>query len=752
MTMFHDSKQLHSIRRLLLPATHAQRSLEDRFRGELTLGFGLFELLVTFLAAVTELGWGTPGLGWLYLATLFPLVGLLAWMRRGGDPVAVGSTMVGLMFLVLALTNVLTGGKAIGANIAIPTVALVAVMISPPRLAWAWLVLIAIQIALAAWMRSHGVISPLSPDPTWVQSATDRVPLFFSLGSAVIGWTMIRALENYRLNLIASRQAEADADARAAFSTERFISFAEVAADGFWETDEELRLSFVSRSFADAMGLGAEQMIGLTPGEAYLKRFPEAPLINQFMEPLIRRQAFSDLLFPVLDLQGMRAWLRCLGRPVFDADGAFAGFRGVVRDVTQQRRYEREIRKNAERLRLITENLPATIVYYDAQERYQFCNELACQVLGLPREQLIGRTMLEVRGEAIYSGFREHVAKTLAGEGASFEGDGYWKGKHYYFQTNYIPDVNEEGKVQGFYSATFDITTIKNSEAAIKEAASRLSLITDSVPAHIYHVDAERLITFSNRASQDMVGKPADEIEGQPVSSMYGAAVFPLLEAQLESAFSGQQETFEYESGKRHFRATFLPETGESGVHGVYGLVSDITPFKQIEMELRRLSLFDPLTGLPNRRRFIEKLDEAISRSERTGEVAGLIFLDLDHFKPVNDNFGHEVGDEILKTFGSRISASIRKTDTVCRLAGDEFVVILENLGSEHDATLVAQKITAAMSPSVEIGGHTLTLSTSMGIAIRKPGEKDGDALLRKADAALYVAKNRERGSYELAT
>lgn len=738
-------------RQLLLPAWHAERSLEDRFRSELALGFGLFELLVTALAAFTELGWGTPGLGWLYVGTLIPLLGLLMWLRRGGEPLAVGSSMVGLMFLILAVTNVLTGGQAIGANIAIPTVALVAVMISPPRLAWFWLLLVAIQIGLSAWMRSHGVVSPLRPDPEWVRSAADRVPLFFSLGSAVIGLTMIRALDNYRLNLTASRQAETDAEAKAAFSTERFTDFAEVAADGFWETDDELRLVYVSSSFAAAMGLSTEQMLGLTPGEAYGRRFTDAPAIKQFMEPLVRRQSFSDLVFPVVDAEGNRTFLRCLGRPLYDATDAFAGYRGVVRDVTQQKRYEREIKKNAEQLRLITEGVPATIAYYDAEQRYQFCNELACQVLGLSKEHIIGRTMLEIRGDAIYSGLRHHVTKVLAGESLSFEGEGGWRGKHYHFQTNYIPDFDEKGKVRGFFSATFDISTIKESENALRDASERLRLITNSVPAHIYHVDPERRVTFSNQAAEEFVGKPADEIKGRLIAELYTSQVFALISTELDLAFKGQQTTVEYALDERHFRLTFVPESGDSGVSGVYGLASDVTALKQVERELRKLALFDPLTGLPNRRRLDEKLAEAISRSERTREITGVIFLDLDHFKQVNDTLGHDVGDELLKEFGRRVAHSIRKTDTACRLAGDEFVVVLENLATERDAALVAEKVILAMRSPAEIKGHALTLSASMGIALRRDGELDGEALLRRADAALYEAKRRQRGSYFLA-
>lgn len=181
---------------------------------------------------------------------------------------------------------------------------------------------------------------------------------------------------------------------------------------------------------------------------------------------------------------------------------------------------------------------------------------------------------------------------------------------------------------------------------------------------------------------------------------------------------------------------------------GVYGLINDITEQKDVEHKLRHLAQFDSLTGLANRSRFDDKLAEAIARSERSGTSLALVFLDLDDFKSINDTFGHQGGDLALQEFARRLIRSVRSTDTVARLAGDEFVVVLELLKHADEAAVVAAKIIAAMATPFQLFDEQHVFSTSMGIAVRRRGETDGEALLRRADTALYQAKALGRGCF----
>lgn len=169
------------------------------------------------------------------------------------------------------------------------------------------------------------------------------------------------------------------------------------------------------------------------------------------------------------------------------------------------------------------------------------------------------------------------------------------------------------------------------------------------------------------------------------------------------------------------------------------------------ERKLHALARMDALTELPNRRHFNEKLDEAIRRSGRTGQLVGLMFLDVDHFKRINDTLGHGGGDAVLKEFARRLAGAVRATDSVCRLAGDEFTIILENLAAPAEARLVAAKILEAVRRPFDVDGVLLAVSTSIGIACMGAGSQQAQSLARRADEALYKAKELGRNQAWLA-
>jgi diguanylate cyclase (GGDEF)-like protein len=169
------------------------------------------------------------------------------------------------------------------------------------------------------------------------------------------------------------------------------------------------------------------------------------------------------------------------------------------------------------------------------------------------------------------------------------------------------------------------------------------------------------------------------------------------------------------------------------------------------EQKLQALARMDTLTGLPNRRHFNEKLDEAILRAHRNGQMVGLMFLDVDHFKRINDTLGHGGGDAVLQEFARRLSGAVRATDSVCRLAGDEFTIILENLATAAEARLVAGKILDAMRRPFDVDGVLLAVSTSIGIACMGAGVRQAQLLTRRADEALYKAKELGRNQAWLA-
>jgi diguanylate cyclase (GGDEF)-like protein len=186
--------------------------------------------------------------------------------------------------------------------------------------------------------------------------------------------------------------------------------------------------------------------------------------------------------------------------------------------------------------------------------------------------------------------------------------------------------------------------------------------------------------------------------------------------------------------------------------HLFIAFMHDITDRRMLHASLEQMAMKDMLTNLPNRRALQQKLPEALARSARSGKAMAVFFLDLDGFKGVNDRYGHDAGDELLRMLAQRIVAAVRRTDTVARLAGDEFVVVLEMLSHADDAVDVAAKLLSALSQPFALQVATVSLSGSIGIALHEPASPEGpDALLARADCAMYEAKNGGKNRYSIA-
>jgi diguanylate cyclase (GGDEF)-like protein/PAS domain S-box-containing protein len=292
-------------------------------------------------------------------------------------------------------------------------------------------------------------------------------------------------------------------------------------------------------------------------------------------------------------------------------------------------------------------------------------------------------------------------------------------------------------------------------DARLRESEYRLRMVTDNMPALIAYIDRHLRFRFTNKTYSDWFGYEPEHLLGRSVLDFVGADIFASIQPYLEQALLGERVSFSHvmhTPGKRRMvEVTLIPHCSQQGeAAGAYTLIHDITELKEVESKLSQLVRFDTLTLLPNRYCFNERLADAIARSERTRAQLALMFLDVDHFKAINDTHGHEAGDEVLKEFSRRVSDSVRSTDTVARLAGDEFVVILEGLRDTGETHVVARKILASLERPFQVGEHRITVSTSIGIANRVPGLVDAGELLRQADKALYVAKREGRNRYHV--
>lgn len=297
--------------------------------------------------------------------------------------------------------------------------------------------------------------------------------------------------------------------------------------------------------------------------------------------------------------------------------------------------------------------------------------------------------------------------------------------------------------------------------AAARRSEERLTLALEGSDQSLFDWDiAGNRIYYSARAST-LRGGSDQAMEATPEAMR--AFVHPDdlagLLANMKDALAGKAPIYEAVFRVRHndgrwfwvrSRGRVVERDATGRALRLVGTDYDITQHKAAEDQLRERAEFDALTGLPNRALFNDRLSSAIERARRSGKTMALLFLDIDHLKGVNDSHGHGAGDELLRIAAKRLLAAVRSVDTVARLAGDEFTVILEGLAEPADAEAVAMKLVEAMRPPMRFGGSIVHVSASVGLALLEPGDSDPASLLRRADEALYEAKRAGRDRYAI--
>jgi diguanylate cyclase (GGDEF)-like protein/PAS domain S-box-containing protein len=290
---------------------------------------------------------------------------------------------------------------------------------------------------------------------------------------------------------------------------------------------------------------------------------------------------------------------------------------------------------------------------------------------------------------------------------------------------------------------------LQQANAGLQISEEKLRLFADNVPVMTASFDTNLYCSFANRRYADFFSLSASDIIGRHLSGIIGKAACTEVEGHFLKALRGHPVTYQRKrtlpNGELcYLEVKLVPRHDAIGLAiGCFVVTTDITEHKLLAENIQRIAHHDGLTGLPNRLLFNDRLTQLLSLAKRDSSQFALLNIDLDKFKPVNDSFGHAVGDELLQAVATRIRQQVRESDTVARVGGDEFLVILPDVATREGARTVAQKIVAAVATPFELGSahHQVQIGASIGIAIYPTDGEEAESLLKSADDAMYSAK-----------
>lgn len=407
---------------------------------------------------------------------------------------------------------------------------------------------------------------------------------------------------------------------------------------------------------------------------------------------------------------------------------------------------------------------PVGLCLMDVNHRFVRINEHMAEINGLPVSAHVGKTLREVVPDVADAVLEFHRAVYERGEpvlNAEIHGltpavpavPRYWL-------ANFFPFRSESGQVTGLIGAVLDITDLKQAQLALRQSEERFHTIFDSVSdLIILHEWETGAFLEVNKRACELLGYSRDELLKMKVGDLSQNEppyTGQLLLSAMQKVRSGTPQTLDWRSKTKDGRLLWVELSIRRATFGgrdfLLSTAHEISRRKEAEGQLKRMAQFDHLTGLANRGVFVAEVTRAIERARRAEGSFAILYLDLDHFKDVNDTLGHPIGDRLLQSFAERLQANVRKVDTVARFGGDEFALLMADLRDPADAGVLAEKLLQIMTQPFLLDGNQIHSGVSIGIATYDPEDPDAETLLAHADVALYRAKSESRHTYRFFT
>lgn len=440
----------------------------------------------------------------------------------------------------------------------------------------------------------------------------------------------------------------------------------------------------------------------------------------------------------------------------------YSYFRAEVLSEIELARQEEEIlREQHGFMRAVIDHSEGLLVVMDLSGRVIHLNQRCADSLGVSMEEGMNANLTRFCdihcSEGGFDEFLVQLTTTLGGEivqlSACQSECRNLQDQLCHIEWHFNVLTSAQGKPRFIIGTGIDVTERRQNEKRLQLARQ----VVESASEAIIVTDAGGLIEMVNPSFQRISGYSMEEAIGRNPSFMqsgqHDAEFYTDMWSSIREKGSWQGEVW-----NRRKNGEIFPESititslkdEEGNISSYVAIFTDITEQKLTEQYLSHLAHHDLLTELPNRTMLMELLESERSRTKRYLGGFGLLYLDLDNFKPINDQHGHDAGDEVLKIAAKRMVACVRESDTVARIGGDEFCILLPHLSDEQGLSVVAEKIIRSCSEPILWNGHTLTVGISIGGIIERQGTHDGESLLRKADQMMYQSKQKGRNTYSL--
>ncbi len=534
-----------------------------------------------------------------------------------------------------------------------------------------------------------------------------------------------------------------------------FENLVEASPDVIGTVDAEGTITWISTAVHEMLGLEAEEMIG-RPAWDFIHPDDIAAAAQRLGSALDRIDSVNPIAVRLSHADGSWVSVEIAGGSIRDANGGIGGLIINIRDIRWRYDALDALRTSEQLFRTLAQSSPIGIYQATVEEGLVYVNDRWCEITGVSAEDARGNGWAKmIHPDDISVVGLDRGPMPMGGRAVTIEfrvvradGDLRW------VRVQSGPLHQADGQLVGTVGTLDDITVRRETE----RERQRLIDIFEATEDHVGICDAHGALLYLNAAAKRTFGFEAPgEVARHVVQDLFPPSVAERLsdeirpEVERSGRWEGELTMLVPDVGLVPVAAQVLLHPGDEDDGPYYSaILHDIRERKAFEQRLAHQANHDPLTGLPNRTLLIDRLDGALARARRHNRRVAVLFLDLDHFKVVNDSLGHGLGDRLLVAIAERLAIALRPGDTVARFGGDEFVVLCEDLVSQHDAITIAERVDEAVSGPFIIDDTEVFVGVSIGIALPDDTEADPETLIRDADAAMYRAKDRGRSRWEL--